>query len=100
MSLPWRLTADADLRSRNTFGVAARAPWLVEVRDSSALGEVLALPELQGAAPLVLGGGSNLLFAGNPETAALALDTHRIDILEDDGMTTIVRVDAGVAGHP
>lgn len=99
MSLPWRLTADADLRSRNTFGVAARAPWLVEVRDSSALGEVLALPELQGAAPLVLGGGSNLLFAGNPETAVLALDTHGIDIIEDDGATSIIRVDAGVEWH-
>jgi len=96
---PWRLTADADLRSRNTFGVAARAPWLVEVRDSSTLGEVLALPELQGAAPLVLGGGSNLLLAGNPETAVLALDTHRIDIIEDDGATAIVRVDAGVEWH-
>jgi UDP-N-acetylmuramate dehydrogenase len=99
MSLPWRLTTNADLRSRNTFGVAARAPWLVEVHDSSALSEVLALPELQGAAPLVLGGGSNLLLAGNPETAVLALDTHRIDIIEDDGATAIVRVDAGVEWH-
>jgi len=99
MSLLWRLTADADLRSRNTFGVAARAPWLLEVRASGALGEALALPELRGAAPLVLGGGSNLLFAGNPETAVLALDTHRIDILEDDGMTAVVRVDAGVEWH-
>lgn len=47
MSLLWRLIVDADLRSRNTFGVAARAPWLIEVRNSAALGEVLALPELQ-----------------------------------------------------
>ena len=99
MSPRWRLTADADLRSRNTFGVAARAPWLVEVVDIRALGEVLALPELQGAAPLVLGGGSNLLFAGDPETAVLALDTQRIDIIEDDGATAIVRVDAGVEWH-
>jgi len=95
----WRLTADADLRSRNTFGVAARAPWLAEVSDSSALGEVLALPELRGTAPLVLGGGSNLLFAGDPETAVLVLDTHRIDITEDDGAMAIVRVDAGVQWH-
>ena len=99
MSLLWRLTADADLRSRNTFGVAARAPWLVEVRDSGALGEVLALPELQGVAPLVLGGGSNLLLAGDPETAVLTLDTRRIDILKDDGAAAVVRVDAGVEWH-
>jgi UDP-N-acetylmuramate dehydrogenase len=99
MNPRWRLTADADLRSRNTFGVAARAPWLAEVNDGGALGEVLALPEFRGAAPLVLGGGSNLLFAGDPEVAVLSLDTRRIDILEDDGSTAIVRVDAGVEWH-
>lgn len=99
MNPRWRSSADADLRSRNTFGVAARARWLVEINDSSALGEALALPELRGTAPLVLGGGSNLLFAGDPETAVLALDTHRIEILEDDGATAIVRVDAGVQWH-
>ena len=99
MNQRWRVTADADLRLRNTFGVAARAPWLVEVNDSHALGEVLALPELQGIAPLVLGGGSNLLFAGDSEVAVLALDTHRIEIIEDDGATAIVRVDAGVEWH-
>ena len=99
MNPQWRLTADADLRTRNTFSVAARAPWLVEISDARALGEVLALPELRGAAPLVLGGGSNLLFAGDAEVAVLALDTYRIDILEDDGATAIVRVDAGVQWH-
>ena len=99
MNPRWRVTADADLRSRTTFGVAARARWLVEVSDSHTLGEVLALPELQGVAPLVLGGGSNLLFAGDPEVAVLALDTHRIEIIEDDGATAIVRVDAGVEWH-
>ncbi|MET0655962.1 MAG: UDP-N-acetylmuramate dehydrogenase [Pseudoxanthomonas sp.] len=96
---PWRLTADADLRSRNTFGVAAHAPWLVEISDENAVGEVLALPGLAGAAPLVLGGGSNLLFAGDAQVPVLVLDTYRIRILEDDGATVIVRVDAGVEWH-
>ena len=95
----WRLIANAELQSRNTFGVAARAPWLVEVEDAGALGEVLALPELQGPAPLLLGGGSNLLFAGDPQTAVIALDIHRIEILEDDGDLALVRVDAGVEWH-
>ncbi len=95
----WRLIANADLQSRNTFGVAACAPWLVEVGDAGALGEVLALPELQDAVPLVLGGGSNLLFAGDPQTAVITLDTHRIEILADDGDRALVRVDAGVEWH-
>jgi UDP-N-acetylmuramate dehydrogenase len=95
----WRLIADADLQSRNTFGVPARAPLLVEVEDAGALGEVLALPGLSGAAPLLLGGGSNLLFAGDPHTAVIALDTHRIEVLEDDCDLALVRVDAGVEWH-
>lgn len=95
----WRLTANAELRSRNTFGVAARAPWLVEVEDAGALGDVLALPELRGTVPLLLGGGSNLLFAGDPQTAVIALDTHRIEILADDGDLALVRADAGVEWH-
>ncbi|MEO6102708.1 MAG: UDP-N-acetylmuramate dehydrogenase [Pseudoxanthomonas sp.] len=96
---PWRLIANADLRSRNTFGVGAHAPWLVEVEDAGALGEVLALPEMQGSVPLLLGGGSNLLFAGDPQTAVIALDTHRIEIFADDGIHAMVRVDAGVGWH-
>ncbi len=96
---PWRLIANADLQSRNTFGVAARAPWLVEVEDATALGEVLSLPELQGSAPLLLGGGSNLLFAGDPQSAVIALDTHRIEILADDADQALVRADAGVEWH-
>ncbi len=99
MSPRWRLTENAALQSRNTFGVAARAPWLVEVGDGAALGEVLSLPQLQGPAPLVLGGGSNLLFAGDPEGAVISLDTRRIAIIEDHAEHAIVRVDAGVEWH-
>ncbi|HYM86122.1 MAG TPA: UDP-N-acetylmuramate dehydrogenase [Pseudoxanthomonas sp.] len=95
----WRLIANADLRSRNTFGVTVCAPLLVEVEDAGALDEVLALPELQESAPLLLGGGSNLLFAGDPQSAVIALDTHRINILADDGDLVLVRVDAGVEWH-
>ncbi len=99
MKPKWRLTAHADLRSRNTFGVAARAPWLVEVQDAHALEEVLALPELQACVPLVLGGGSNLLFASDPQIPVVAFDTHRIELIQDDGATAVVRVDAGVQWH-
>lgn len=97
MSPAWRLTAQASLQARNTFGVTATAPWLVEVSDSTALAEVLALPQLQEAQPLLLGGGSNLLFAGNPQTAVVALQTQRIDLM--DQASGLVRVEAGVPWH-
>lgn len=99
MTAPWRLTASADLRQRNTFGVAARAPVLVEINDARVIEEVLALPALRDCAPMVLGGGSNLLFAGDATMPLLAFDNHGVAVLDEDGDTVLVRVDAGVAWH-
>jgi UDP-N-acetylmuramate dehydrogenase len=63
------------------------------------------LPELFGYAMLrdgpvlVLGGGSNLLFAGDPAATVLALGGQDIRLIEDDGRRAIVRADAGVEWH-
>lgn len=99
-----RFAANADLRTRNTFGIAARAPWLVEVDDVDALPAVLDDPRLRGAgsrAPdlLVLGGGSNLLFAGDAPGPVLAITDTRIDIAWLDGNRARVRARAGVPWH-
>jgi len=48
---------------------------------------------------LVLGGGSNLLFAGDPAGAVLTLTSQGIAIVEDDGERAVVRADAGVEWH-
>src|SRR5687768_17303489 len=95
----YRLIEDARLDARNTFGVAARAPLLVEVADAAALPELFAYPMLRDGPVLVLGGGSNLLFAGDPEGAVLSLGARKIGIVEDDGERAIVRADAGVEWH-
>ncbi|MFC5569469.1 UDP-N-acetylmuramate dehydrogenase [Lysobacter yangpyeongensis] len=95
-----RIARDASLQSRNTFGVAATAPVLVEVSDASALPALFADPEFGERLSLVLGGGSNLLFAGDPEGVVLALTGKRVAHLDEgaDGRT-IVRADAGVEWH-
>lgn len=92
-----RLLADAPLRARNTFGIQATARWLAEVDDPAALAEVLRDPRLRDA--LVIGGGSNLLFAGDPAQPLLALTADRIDLLEDDGCHALVRAQAGADWH-
>ncbi len=99
MTPAWRLTAGAPLQARNTFGVAAIAPFLIEVTDAAALPDVLALPQVQAAPVLLLGGGSNLLFAGDPQGAVIALDTHDISVLVETAESALVRVDAGVPWH-
>ena len=95
----YRLVEHARLDARNTFGVPARAPLLVEVADAAALPELFGYAMLREGPVLVLGGGSNLLFAGDPDGAVLALGGQRIALLEDDGERAIVRADAGVEWH-
>jgi UDP-N-acetylmuramate dehydrogenase len=99
-----RIARDASLQSRNTFGVAATAPVLVEVADAAALPALFADRDFSARLALVLGGGSNLLFAGDPEGVVLALSGKRVSQLDDpevaprDGCA-VVRADAGVEWH-
>ena len=94
-----RIVRDAPLQTRNTFGVAARAPWLVSVDDAAALPEALAAAPLREGFALAIGGGSNLLFAGDPDGAVLELSGRQVRVLEDDGERAIVRADAGTVWH-
>jgi UDP-N-acetylmuramate dehydrogenase len=98
MTAGYRLSEDADLRARNTFGIAARAPLLVDVDDADALPALFA-DGIVRRAPLVLGGGSNMLFAGDPGDAVLALRGRRITIIGEDDGRAVVRADAGAVWH-
>ena len=98
MSAGYRLLENARLDARNTFGVAARAPMLIEATNASALPELFGYAMLRDGPALVLGGGSNLLFAGDAPGAVLALETRSIGIVED-GEVALVRADAGVGWH-
>lgn len=86
----------ADLRTRNSFGIAARAPLLVEVGDPAALPLALSWT---GPAAMVLGGGSNLLFAADPPEPLIALTCDAISIVDDDGENVRVRAQAGADWH-
>ena len=99
MSAGYRLVENARLDARNTFGVAARASMLIEVADAAALPELFGYAMLRDGPVLVLGGGSNLLFAGDAPGAVLVLTAQHIEIINDDGDEAIVRADAGVAWH-
>ena len=99
MSVAIRILHDAPLLTRNTFGVEATAPLLAEVIDATALPELMARVEFAAQPPLVIGGGSNLLFAANPDMPLIAMTGHGVSIARDDGERAIVRADAGVAWH-
>lgn len=100
MSAPrWQLAEHADLSDRNTFHVAAHAPLLVEVVDPAALPDVLALPQVTGRPLLALGGGSNLLFAADPEGVVLSFGNRDAAIIGHHLDHAIVRAGAGAPWH-
>ncbi len=99
MPAGYRIAERARLDARNTFGVAAIAPLLVEVADPAVLPELFDYAMLREGPVLVLGGGSNLLFAADPQGVVLALTAQAIALLGEDGGDAIVRADAGVNWH-
>jgi UDP-N-acetylmuramate dehydrogenase len=73
---------------------------LVEVPDAASLPALFAANAMLRDGPvLVLGGGSNLLFAGDPEGVVLALTGRGHRIVADDASHAIVRADAGGEWH-
>lgn len=99
MTHGYRRIEDADLTHRNTFGVAARAPLLFEIDDAALLPELFADQLRDRDDALILGGGSNLLFAGDAPGAVVALNAATMRVIDDDGERAIVRADAGARWH-
>jgi UDP-N-acetylmuramate dehydrogenase len=96
MSRTYSLLRDASLRDRNTMRVDARADWLAVIQDASALPAALADARLRDWPVLVLGEGSNVLFAQPRfEGAIIQLGADRIQKLEEGSDHVRVRVDAG-----
>ncbi|MGI9246636.1 MAG: UDP-N-acetylmuramate dehydrogenase [Steroidobacteraceae bacterium] len=95
MAAAYSLAFDAPLRERNTFRVDARARCLATVHDAAALPALLRDPAVRGLPLLVLGEGSNLLFA-EPRfdglVVHLACDDVRIE--SDDADAARVRAEA------
>jgi UDP-N-acetylmuramate dehydrogenase len=89
------LQRDAALADRNTFGVAARAAWLLDIQDAAAIGVALSQPALGGLPRLLLGEGSNVLFAADFAGVVVSLKTLGVEVLKDDAEAVTLRVAAG-----
>ncbi|MEO8741772.1 MAG: UDP-N-acetylmuramate dehydrogenase [Lysobacteraceae bacterium] len=90
-----RLIENAPLIARNTFRVPATAALFAEARDRAALDELLGYASLRRGPLLVLGEGSNLLFAGDPPGLVVSIAMRDIAIIQRDSDSTLVRADTG-----
>lgn len=95
MSEAFTLAEDASLAGRNGFRIAARAELLADVRRPQALAELFAFPFVRSGPVLVLGEGSNILFAGDVPGVVVSIATLGLAIRDDDGDTALVRAEAG-----
>ncbi|KFN44599.1 UDP-N-acetylmuramate dehydrogenase [Arenimonas oryziterrae] len=92
----YQLADNISLQGRNTFRVPAHAAMMADVRRGDALAELYDFAMLREGPVMVLGEGSNLLFAGDFPGVVICLTMAEIRILEDDGQHALVRADAGV----
>ncbi|MCJ7453531.1 MAG: UDP-N-acetylmuramate dehydrogenase, partial [Steroidobacteraceae bacterium] len=99
MTDAYTLLHDAPLRELNTLRVAATARWLATLDDPTALPEVLGRNEFAGTPLLVIGQGSNVLFARDFDGLVLQAAWRRVNIAGDDGDdgdAVLVRAEAGL----
>ena len=93
----YQLAENVSLQGRNTFRVSARAAMMADVKRADALAELFDFAMLRSGPVMVLGEGSNLLFAGDFPGVVICLTMSGIRILDDRGDSALVRCDAGVA---
>lgn len=89
------LATDVDLRPQNSFHVSARAPCLARLEDADALDALLDHPAVRNRPLMLLGDGSNVLFAGDPAGVVLRPALRGIHVVEDDGDSALVHAAAG-----
>ena len=96
MSGGYQLAENVSLAGRNTFRVPARAAMMADVSHPDALPELFDFAMLRDGPVMVLGEGSNMLFAGDFPGVVVCLAMHGARVLRDDGDSVLVRAEAGL----
>lgn len=85
---------NVSLKAYNTFGIDVTARRFARFTSVTGLQELAAL-----AAPLILGGGSNILFTKNIDGLVLQNNIEGIEKIKEDDASVYVRAGAGVNWH-
>jgi UDP-N-acetylmuramate dehydrogenase len=87
------------LRAKNSLGIAAGARYFTEVESAEALHQALAWAEGQKLDTLILGGGSNLVFAGDFQGLVLQVSIHGRCWQDVDSDSATLALGAGESWH-
>lgn len=89
------LTRDASLQSFNTFGLPARAAWFATIETLPQMASLIAMPEWKHCRRFVLGGGSNLILAGDFDGLVLHVRISGRALVAESDDAWFVRAGAG-----
>jgi UDP-N-acetylmuramate dehydrogenase len=98
VTFPSNWQADASLQALHTFGFAARARWLVQVEQEDELPAILAVAERKDLPVMILGGGSNVLFAADYPGLVIQLQLQGVRS-RPEGERVLVTAAAGENWH-
>jgi len=90
---------NASLKHLNSFSVEARAARILELESEQDLHEFAAEHQFDPAHDLVLGGGSNILFAGDVEGSVILNRVTGRKIIDESGTGVLVEALAGENWH-
>ena len=93
----YQLAENVSLAGRNTFHLQVRAAMMADVTRAESLPELFDFAMLRDGPVLVLGEGSNLLFADDFPGVVICLTMAGARIIEDDGAHALVRAEAGLS---
>lgn len=99
MTHPDLLQRDVPLDALNTLRLPARAAWFAAVHDVDQLRAILDDPRIQGLPRLVLGGGSNLVLAGDFDGLVLQVAFKGRSRVQEDTDAWYVRAGGGENWH-
>ncbi|TGN41453.1 UDP-N-acetylmuramate dehydrogenase [Marinobacter confluentis] len=99
MSLGPAIREWVSLREKNSLGIAAKARYFVQVRSIGELAEALDWAARQGLGTLILGGGSNLVFAGDFPGLVLQVSINGRCWQDIENDSAILALGAGESWH-
>ncbi len=88
-----------DLSKLNTFGIAAKAKFFVEVHNEAEFKELLDSTEFKNNQRLFLGGGSNVLFTKDFDGLVILNKLKGIEILKEDSESVVIKCLGGEIWH-
>lgn len=90
---------NVSLRMYNTFGIDVRAAHFAAVATLEDIEEVLEHNVFKGHRPLILGGGSNVLFTKDIERPVMLNRLKGIEVVGEDEASYLVKAAAGENWH-